>query len=165
MKRIAKWQGSGLLVVALVAGLGAALAASAQPFGPGGPGAPGGPGGQAGPFLRALRGGLATVDLSDEQKDKIRGILEAKKEAGAALAQKLRTDGKVLRDLANAATPDPTAVGKAFLTLKEDREAAKRMAEGVLADVKAVLTAEQATKLDGYLAALKQMRRGRAGRG
>jgi len=39
------------------------------------------------------------------------------------------------------------------------------MAEGILADVKAVLTAEQATKLDGYLAALKQMRRGRAGRG
>jgi len=162
MNRITKRTGSALLVVALVAGLGAALAASAQPFGPGGPG---GPGGQAGPFLRALRGGLATVDLSDEQKDKIRGILEAKKEAGAALAQKLRTDGKVLRDLANAATPDPTAVGKAFLTLKEDREAAKRMAEGVLADVKAVLTAEQATKLDGYLAALKQMRRGRAGRG
>lgn len=157
MNGMTKRRGIGLLALAVAGTLAVALAAAAQP----GPWAAG----QGGPFLRALRGGLATVGVTDEQKTKIRAILEAKKDAGQALAAKTRTDAKALHDLANAATPDPAAVGKAFLTLKGDRDAIKTMAEGVLADVKAVLTPEQAGKLDGYLAALKQMRRARMGRG
>ncbi len=160
MNRIAKRPGAALLAVALAVGLGAALAASAQPFGPGGPG---GHGGQAGPFLRALRGGLATLDLTDDQKAKIRTILESKKDAGQALALTVRTDAKALHDLAAAPNPDPAAVGAAFLKVKADRDAVKNAMEGLLDEIKTVLTPDQQTKLDGYLAALKQMRRGRPG--
>jgi len=159
MNRIAKRKGSGLLVVALVAGLGAALAASAQPFGPGGPG------GKGGSFLRALRGGLATLDLTDDQKAKIRTILESKRDAGQALALTVRTDAKALHDLAAAPNPDPAAVGAAYLKVKADRDAVRNAMEGVLGEIKTVLTPDQQTKLDGYLAALKQMRRGHGGRG
>jgi Spy/CpxP family protein refolding chaperone len=153
-----KRSGIGLLALAVAGALAVALAAAAQPGPPAGAG-------KGGPFLRALRGGLATVGVTDDQKVKIRAILEAKKDDAEALGAKTRVDGVALKSLANAAAPDPTAVGKAFLTLKGDREAAREMAEGVLADVKAVLTPEQAGKLDAYLAALKQMRGGRKGRG
>ena len=153
MNETTKRRGIGLLALAVAGALAVALAAAAQPGPPAGAG-------RGGPFLRALRGGLATVGVTDEQKAKIVAILEAKKDAGQALAAKTRTDAKALRDLANVATPDPTEVGNAFLTLKGDREAAKAMAEGVLADVKAVLTPEQAAKLDAYLAALKHLRKG-----
>ena len=155
MNSIAKRPGAGLLGVALTLGLGVALAASAQPFGAGGPG------GHGGPFLRALRGGLATLDLSDDQKAKIRTILESKRDAAQGLALTMRTDAKALHDLAAAPNPDPAAVGAAFLKLKADRDAVRGAAEGVLGEIKGVLTPEQQTKLDGYLAALKQMRRGR----
>ena len=148
----------GLITLAVAGALAVALAAAAQPGPPAGAG-------RGGPFLRALRGGLATVGVTDEQKARIVAILEAKKDDAQALAAKIRADATALHDLANAATPDPAAVGKAFLTLKGDREAAKAMAEGILADVKAVLTPEQAAKLDAYLAALKNLRRGRMGRG
>ena len=158
MNGTTKRRGFGLLALAAAGALAVALAAAAQPGPPAGAG-------KGGPFLRALRGGLATVGVTDEQKARITAILEAKKEAAQALAAKTRTDAQALRNLADATAPDPTAVGKAFLTLKGDREAAKAMAEGVLADVKAVLTPEQAGKLDVYMAALRQMRRGRMGRG
>ena len=158
MNRISKRPGAALLAVALVfvvAGLGLSLAASAQPFGAGGPG------GHGGPFLRALRGGLATLDLSDDQKARIRTILESKRDAAQGLALTMRTDAKALHDLAAAPNPDPAAVGAAFLKVKADRDAVRGAAEGVLGEIKGVLTPEQQTKLDGYLAALKQMRRGR----
>ena len=116
--------------------------------------------GRGGPFIRALRGGLATLGLTDDQKAKIVAILQAQKEAGQTLASKLRTDGQALKELAGAATPDPSAVGNAFLTLKADREAARAMADGILTDVKAVLTPEQVAKLDAYLAALRHLRKG-----
>lgn len=151
-------RGLGILALAVAGALSLAVAAAAQtadPFTPG----------QGRPFLRALRGGLATVGVTDDQKARIVAILKEKKDAAEALAGQTRTDARALHDLSGAATPDPAAVGKAFLTLKADRDAAKAMAEEVLDDVKAVLTPEQAGKLDGYLAALKQLRRGRMGRG
>lgn len=158
MNGTTKRHGVGILAMAVAGALAVAFAATAQMPGP--PMA-----GQGRPFLRALREGLATVGVTDDQKANIVAILQARKDAAQALALKTRTDAKALHDLASAATPDPAAVGKAFLTVKGDREAVKAMAEKVLDDVKAVLTPEQAGKLDGYLAALKQMRRGRMGRG
>ena len=158
MDRIAKRPGTRLLALALFVGLGMALAASAEPFGPGGPG------GHRRPFLRALRGGLATVGLTDDQKTKIRTILESKKDAAQALAHGMRTDAMALRDLAAAPNPDTAAIGAAFLKVKADRDAVRNAMEGVLGEIKAVLTSEQQAKLDGYLAALRQTRRGRAAR-
>jgi Spy/CpxP family protein refolding chaperone len=159
MNSIAKRPGMGLLELALVVGLGVTLAASAEPFGPGGPG------GHGRPYLRALRGGLATVGLTDDQKTKIRTILASKKDGVQALALKTRTDARALRDLAATPNPNTAAIGAAFLKVKADREAVRGTAESVLGEIKTVLTSEQQTKLDGYLAAQRQVRRGRAARG
>ncbi len=142
---------AGLLVLALAVLLGAAGAASAQPA----PGA--GPGRR--PFLRALRGGLAAVNLTDDQKTKIRAIFQARRDSGAELALQMRADAKSLRDLAGAASPDPAAVGAAYLKVKANRDQARAMGQSLLAEVKGVLTPDQATKLDGYFTALKQLRR------
>ena len=151
------------LGVGLAAGTMALLlgvAAFAEP-GPGwGPMA--GPGGRPGPGLRllkAVRAGLATVDLTDEQTTKIKALFETRKPAFESLKTRIRADAKALHEAANATTPDPTAVGTAFLKLKEDRADAKDSLEGLMTDIRAVLTPEQRTKLDAYLAALKHLRR------
>ncbi len=117
MNRIVKRQGSGLLALALVAGLGLALAASAQPFGPGGAGR------QAGPFLRALRGGLSTLDLTADQKAKIAPLLKHEAEQMKAV----RDDQSLSQD--------------------QKKEKAKAIREEGQKAVAAVLTPEQAKKL------------------
>lgn len=146
-------RGAGLLAVALTVALIGASLATAQQASPGEPGA-----GRR-PLLRALRGGLSTLGLTDDQKAKIRGILVSKKDARQELRQRMRADAAALHALSGSSDPDPAAVGAAFLRVRANRETARAMASGVLTDVKAVLTPEQQAKLDGYLAALKQLRR------
>jgi len=158
MNSIAKRPGTGLLALTLVVGLGTAFAASAEPFGPGGPG------GHGRPMLRALRGGLATVGLTDDQKTKIRTILASRKDGVHALGLKTRTDARALHELASTPNPNTAAIGAAFLKVKGDREAVRGAAESVLGEIRTVLTSEQQTKLDSYLAAVKQVRRGRSAR-
>jgi Spy/CpxP family protein refolding chaperone len=154
MNRITTRLAVSVLALSLAVSLGATFAATAQPATEGRPGSP---------FIRALRGGLATLGLTDDQKSEIKAVLLSKKEAGTALRQKMRADAKALHDLASAATPDPAAVGTAFLKVKTNREQARNMAEEALDEVKSVLTPDQATKLDGYFAAMKQLRRQRFG--
>ncbi len=155
MNRITTNRAAAFFALVLAVSLGATLAASAQPAAGGRPGRP---------FIRAVRGGLATLDLTDDQKTEIKAILLSKKEAGTALRQKIRADARALQDLASASTPDPAAVGTAFLKVKANREQARNMAEGALDEIKRVLTPDQATKLDGCFAAMKQLRRHQAGR-
>jgi Spy/CpxP family protein refolding chaperone len=145
-----------------------ATAAHAQ-FGPGPMGGPGpmagagpmaGPGGvRGGQVVRALRTALATLDLTDDQKAKIKATFEAKKAGFEALRTQMQTDAKALHDAANATTPDPATVGAAFLKVKEGRSEAKDQLDALMADVKAVLTADQRTRLEASLATLKQLRR------
>ncbi len=150
-------RGTALLALAVTLALGAATAATAQ-------GAfPGGPGGGHGIFLRALRGGLATLGLTDDQKVKIRTIFASKRDAGQALHQKMRADAAALNEIAGTPQPDPAAVGAAYLKVRANREAARAMADGVLADIRSVLTPDQQAKLDGYVGALKQLRAARMG--
>ncbi len=158
MNGTTKRHGLRLAALAAAGALAVTLAAAAQTAAP--PAA-----GRGRPFLRALRGGLATVGVTDEQKTKIKAILEAKRDAADVLRAQTRIDAKALHDLASSPSPDPAAVGKAFLAVKGDRDAAKAMADGVLGEIKTVLTADQAGKLDAYFAALKQMRRGAMFRG
>jgi Spy/CpxP family protein refolding chaperone len=142
--------------VAATAALLLATAAYAQ-LGPGpmaGPG--GGPGRQ---IVRALRTALATLDLTDDQKAKIKAVFEAKRAGFEALRTEMRADAKALHEAANAATPDPATVGAAFLKLKENRADAKDQFDALIVDVKAVLTADQRTRLEASIATLKHLRR------
>ncbi len=150
MNRNTRRPTAGLLALALAVLLGVVGGAAAQPAPGGGPGRR--------PYMRALRGGLAALNLTDDQKAKIKAIFQARRDSGAEFALKMRADAKTLRDLAGAASPDPAAVGAAYLKVKANRDQARAMGESLLTEIKGVLTPDQATKLDGYFTALKQLR-------
>jgi Spy/CpxP family protein refolding chaperone len=151
----------GSLALALPVGL-----AVAQPAPGPDPGGPGGPGGRMGmgPAQRVLRGALAQLDLSQEQKDKIKAVIEAEKAGMQTMGARHRADALTLRDLAAAAQPDPKAVGDAFLKVKQNREAAKAAREKVLGKIEAVLTPAQKARFQGYIQAAKDAVHGGAGR-
>ena len=151
----------GSLAVALPAGL-----AVAQPAPGPDHGGPGGPGGRMGmgPAQRVLRGALASLDLTQEQKDKVKAVIEAEKAGMQTMGAKHRADALTLRDLAAVAQPDPKAVGEAFLKVKQNREASKAAREKVLGKVEAVLTPAQKAKFQGYIQAAKDVFYGAAGR-
>jgi Spy/CpxP family protein refolding chaperone len=142
---------AGLLAAsALFAGLAMAQAVP-------GPGAPAGK--RLGPAQRVLLGALASLDLSQEQKDKIQVAVDAEKPAIQALAQKSRADGQALKDLVATSNPDPKAVGEAFLKVHQNRLAAKAERDKVQAQVEALLTPAQKAKFQGYVQAAKDAAR------
>lgn len=132
----------------LLAGALAAGAALAQPA----------PGQGPGPHARAIRAALATLDLTDAQKTSIKAIFESHKDEGAALRAQIKADREALKAAASAPKPDPAVVGAAFLKVRADAEEAKAKMKAVRAEIDAVLTPEQRAKLDGWIAAHRQMR-------
>jgi Spy/CpxP family protein refolding chaperone len=135
--------------------LGTALAASlvASPLlaGPGGGHRRGGP----------LRGALEQLDLSQEQKDKVRTVLEGEKDRFQTLREQMRLDHNALKLALDATPQDPTAVGKAFLKIHANRETMKAERQRVLSEVRGLLTADQRSRLDGYMAAVRDRFPGR----
>ena len=125
--------------------------------------APGGPGGgRMGPAGRVLRGARASLDLTQDQKDKIKVVVESERSALQTAAARNRADALALRDLASSAQPDPKAVGEAFLKVRQNRETAKAAREKVLAKIEAVLTPSQKAKFQGYVQAVKDAVKARA---
>ena len=113
----------GLPTAAVVLGL--LLAASPTLAGPGRrEGRPGGMGGD-------LRRALAALDLTEDQKTKMKELFENGRQRRETLRQEGRTAREALRAAAGAAAPDPAAVGAAFLRLKAHREAASALRPGV----------------------------------
>lgn len=114
--------------------------------------------GGGGHFGRGLRAALATVDLTQDQKDKIKASFEAKKPELSALREKAKTDREALRALVTAANPDPAAVGVATLKVHANRQAMRARMEEMRTNLAAILTPEQVAKLDGWIAAHRQQR-------
>jgi len=96
---------------------------------------------------------LGVLNLTDDQKTQVRGVLDAAKPNLVALGQKLKTDGAALKALTDAATPDACAVGNALLLVKADGKAIADTLKVVHQNVEAVLTAEQKLRFEGCLAA------------
>jgi Spy/CpxP family protein refolding chaperone len=144
--------GVSALVLSGVLAAGAALAQQG----------PGGPGGQN-RMAQGIRAALATLDLSDVQKEKIKAIFESHKEEGQAFRAQAKANRDALKAAASAPKPDPATVGTAFLKVRADGEAAKAKMKAVRAEIDAVLTPEQRAKLDGWIAAHRQMRGGLRG--
>src|SRR5947207_12045631 len=134
---------TGLSATALAAGLAGSPALAADHAGPGG-----------GRMGGGLRRALASLDLSQDQKDKVKAIVAAEKPAIQSLREGMRADASELKSLASAQSADPAAIGAAFLKVRADREAMKAERQKVLAQIEGVLTPDQRTKLDGYLSAL-----------
>ncbi len=140
--------GAGAL---LVAGALAAGTAFAQP-------APG-------RFVRGIRAAMATLDLTDDQKDSVKAILVSHKDEAVAFHAQAKADREALKAAASVANPDPAVVGAAFLRLRADGQTAAAKMKAARAEIDAVLTPEQRAKLDGWIAAHKQQRRAMFGGG
>jgi Spy/CpxP family protein refolding chaperone len=128
----------------LIAGALAAGTALAQP-------APG-------RFARGIRAAMATLDLSDAQKDKVKAIFASHKAEGMAFRAQAQANRETLKAAASAASPDPAAVGAAFLKVRADGQAVKAKMAAARTEIDAVLAPEQRAKLDGWIAAHKQQR-------
>jgi len=131
----------------VLAGALAAGAALAQP-------APGG----SGKFARGIRAAMATLDLTDAQKEKVKAIFASHKDEAMAFHAQTKANREALKAVASAPSPDAAAVGAAFLKVRADGDAAKAKMKAVRAEIDAVLTPEQRAKLDGWIAAHKQQR-------
>ncbi|MEO8586772.1 MAG: periplasmic heavy metal sensor, partial [Acidobacteriota bacterium] len=135
--------GAATMVLAATLAAGAALA---QP----------GPG--PGKFARGIRAAMATLDLTDSQKEKVKAIFASHKDEGVAFHTQAKADRQALKAAASAAKPDPAVVGAAFLKVRGDGEAARAKMKAVRTEIDAVLTPEQRAKLDGWIAAHRQQR-------
>jgi Spy/CpxP family protein refolding chaperone len=128
----------------LVAGALAAGTALAQP-------APG-------RIARGIRAAMATLDLTDAQKEKVKAIFASHKDQAVAFRTQAKANREALRATASAADPDPAAVGAAFLKVRADARALKAQLDGVHTEINGVLTPEQKARLDGWIAAHRQQR-------
>jgi Spy/CpxP family protein refolding chaperone len=111
-----------------------------------------------GRLARGIRAAMATLDLTDAQKTQVAAIFASHKDEGMAFRAQAKADRQALKAAASAATPDPAAVGAAFLKVRADGVAAKAKMKAVRAEIDAVLTPEQRAKLDGWIAAHRQQR-------
>lgn len=148
-------------VGALAAVLAGALAAGtllAQPAPGAGPGA-------GHPIMRVLRGALGSVDLSQEQKDKVKALFEAAKPGLHQLRDQMTGDRAALKNALAAEKPDPATVGAALLRVEATKKAIKADLDKARKGLDAILTPEQRSKFDGYVQAHKDLRRARMGGG
>ena len=111
-----------------------------------------------GRLARGIRAAMATLDLTDAQKDKVTAIFASHKDEGMAFRAQAKADRQALKAAASAANPDPAAVGAAFLKVRADGQAAAAKMKAVRTEIDAVLTPEQRAKLDGWIAAHRQQR-------
>lgn len=136
--------GIGATALALALASGAALAGNL---------------GGRGHFGRGIRAAMATLDLSDVQKEKVKAIFTSHKEQFQAFRAQRKANREALRAAASAKHPDPAAVGAAFLKVRADGKGMKAQLEGVHAEINGVLTPEQKAKFEGWIAAHRQHRR------
>jgi Spy/CpxP family protein refolding chaperone len=111
-----------------------------------------------GRFARGIRAAMATLDLTDAQKDKIKAIFASHKDEGMAFHAQAKADREALKAAASAADPDAVLVGTAFLKVRADGQAAAARMKAVRTEIDAVLTPDQRAKLDGWIAAHRQQR-------
>jgi len=111
-----------------------------------------------GRFARGIRAAMATLDLTDDQKDDVKAIFTSHKGEAVAFHAQAKANRDALKAAASAANPDPAVVGTAFLKTRADGRASAAKMKAVRAEIDAVLTPEQRAKLDGWSAAHKQQR-------
>ena len=112
-----------------------------------------------GHFARGIRAAMATLDLSDAQKDKVKAIFASHRDQAVAFRTQAKANRQALRAAASAADPDPAAVGAAFLKVRADAQVLEGAARGRPRRINGVLTPDQRSRLDGWIAAHQQQRR------
>ena len=115
--------------------------------------------GGRGHFGRGIRAAMATLDLSDAQKEKVKAIFASHREQFQAFRTGAKANREALKAAASAENPNPVAVGAAFLKVRADGKAMKTQLEAVHAEINGVLTPEQKARFDDWIAAHRQQRR------
>ncbi|HWZ86363.1 MAG TPA: periplasmic heavy metal sensor [Thermoanaerobaculia bacterium] len=102
-------------------------------------------------FRHRLRECLSILDLTDQQKTDIQGILEAAKPAFEADVAAVRAARQALKAAADAVPPDACAVGTDFLAVKSAVATLRAQRDAVRGQVLATLRPDQQTRLMGCL--------------
>ncbi len=123
----------------------------------------------AGRGHRGMRGGmmkgLSQLDLSESQKADIKRIMESRHEAMKSLHERFQADRDALRAAAEANSPDPAAVGAAYLRVQANGETMRAERMKTREEVRAILTNEQREKFDSMKENMKSRRGNKGGRG
>ena len=114
--------------------------AHGREFGPGGPGKPGGPG--FGPRLAEELG------LSDDQKAQLEALRGKQRETLRPLMESARQAHEAFQTALDADNPDAAAVGQAALAMKAAEKKLRAAHDAAFEEMKAILTPEQAAKLE-----------------
>ena len=87
-------------------------------------------------------------NLTDAQKNNVHQILDARKATFESLHQQARANWDALQTVSESSSPDPAAVGAAFLKLKASRHALQTERESVMQQIRPILTTDQKNQLD-----------------
>jgi Spy/CpxP family protein refolding chaperone len=109
-------------------------------FGPGAPGGPGGPG--FGPRMAEELG------LSDDQKAQLEALRAKQRETLRPLMESARQAHEAFQTALDADRPDATAIGQAALVMKAAEKKLRAAHDAAFEEMKAILTPEQAAKLE-----------------
>jgi Spy/CpxP family protein refolding chaperone len=124
------------------------------PMGPGprGPGGPGGPGpmGMLGPIVR---------DLTDAQREQLKGIMDSNRDEFKQVGDKMRTAREAMGALVDAEVIDESAIHAKSVDVAAAEADAAILNAKVRAEVFGILTPEQAAKAKEMRAAGPRMRR------
>jgi Spy/CpxP family protein refolding chaperone len=157
---IKRWAGVAALGALLVTGGAIITAVSAQ----GGPsmGRWGGPGRSAGwaPALREL--GLRALDLTDAQREQVRGIEQSHRDERRQLAERLRTAHVGLQEVVQATSFDEAAIRSRSAEVAAVQADMAVLRARIRGEVWAILTPEQqqtATERHAKAAERRQQRR------
>jgi Spy/CpxP family protein refolding chaperone len=94
---------------------------------------------------------LAAAELTDAQREAARAAFEAARPAIDAARDTLRADHEAFRALIEAENPDPAAVGAAALKVEASRKAIRVEVAKAAESVKADLSEEQRSLLEGCM--------------
>ena len=168
-KKLGLYFAAGLLAV--VAAAAVPLVAQGPPPGGGpmgpmgrGPGGPGmrGPGGPGGPGFVGIPPG---IDLTEDQRQQVRSIMESHRDQMQQVGEKVRTAREGMQALIEADTLDESAIrAKAAEVAAAEADAAIMQAK-VRAEVFQILTPEQLQKVKEFRASHPQGPGGRGGFG
>ena len=138
------------------AALGLLLAAGAALAGPAGR--------RGGAAAGELRGALEALDLSDGQRAKLKELLREERERREVRRRESWDARQALRAAAEAPSPDAAEVGRAYLRLRESRQANAEARAKTKERIASILTDEQKAKLEELRSRRGSQRDGRPGR-
>jgi Spy/CpxP family protein refolding chaperone len=106
---------------------------------------------------RSLERIQKALNLTADQMSSLQALIDSRRSNWEALAQEMRQNMGVLRDLQQQPNPNPTDLGNAMLALRSTREKIKIAQDEFYTMFSNLLTTDQKTTLDGIKNRLGKM--------